>query len=322
MSAQQFRVGSPRELEATNEIVKEHAKVKKNVVDALKKLADDVEGLVLEHIEQELNEIWWDALGRKVIVGGGVISFALLPYPVLSAAVGIGACVVGYIIVGKSIYECRANGKKRIEKMKEIYELVSNQLDRYEKSKQTVLIDLKSYGLTQGNDFQGNMRRMKKWIDDAENSLTYGCFNELEDFLKKVKTQYLELGPDLQKTLQEKFMMDTEDMMKIGTDVGTAAAGLAGDIFTGVTHGAAGVGAAGVGTAIGKWGNIFQTINIMINGAFLYRDYEHHTMLEKMKKDWKGDNKEEIQKEEKFKKYFGLKDEINKIRDELNARGY
>lgn len=325
MSSKYFRVGRSSDLIATNDIVTKHSMIKEQVLKTLDDLADEAENITLTHINQEMDEHWWSGLGRSVVVVGGGISLVLLFIPVLSVAsapLGIVACVVGYAIIGKSIYECRANTKERIEKMKNIYKEVEDQLELYKVSQQTVFTDLESYDFSQGKDFKANMEKMANMIENAEKKEEYGCCNKLEDFLKKIKTQYLELSIEQKETLEsEKFQMDMKEFLTMGASIlskGTAGAGLLGDVATGVTHNTA----AAVGSGIGMWGNLLQGVNILINGCFLTKDVLEYRKLKKMRNDFKAGDKEQIKKEAKFKDYFDLKNEILEITKKMRSGGY
>ena len=70
-----------------------------------------------------------------------------------------------------------------------------------------------------------------------------------------------------------------------------------------------------------SWWRIFHGVNILINGVILVDDFYEYRNLREMHKTWYED-RGELMKNPRFKGEVSLRDEINKIRDQISGDGF
>jgi len=322
-------------VEAVLEAIKEHQKAKKQVTDALKQLSRDVEGIVIDKMESEYNATIANIVGRSIIIGVGTVSLIMLANPVTAAAsplVGLAGTVIGYAIVGGSKYYQMSVREKHAKRVKKVHEDLLIQLEKYAKSQAAVFdtFDIKMALLTEGKDIKKNLNRIRDLVEEIENESNGLSFKALLLFIEKAKAKYISLSQEQKKSLHiEDFVVKAKELMKVlppallsvnATNY-TAAASAIGGVINDVAGAGMHVGGtAGASVLSSPWLNVFQGINIAINGIFLINDIDKYLKLKEMKGEgWSV--KRIFQKTSDFNKEQQLRDLIEDIRDEI-LEGY
>ena len=80
-------LGNHSDFEITNNVIKEHKMVKKQVLQDLLELSDEAENMVIEKIDKEMTSTGVAMAGRGIVIGYGAASIFLLSNPI---GAGIG----------------------------------------------------------------------------------------------------------------------------------------------------------------------------------------------------------------------------------------
>lgn len=325
---------APLDFIESESVIKEHIKVKKDVLDLLLKFADEVDGLVIEQIEEDITEIKNRVAGRVINIFSSGVAIAFAVNPVLTSA-GI---TIGYIFMGGSrLYEMKCS-KDRAENLESIKNQIEKQLDRYTDSQKKVFEDLDNYEVFEhGKNFEENLAEIKALVREAEkqsdekfsNMKNMLCnleifFNNLDDFKKeKLNSEcFLSSVADLLwkwRAANERGEND-EDIKLLGEP----AAGVAGAAVVGLGISTPGNKPAWLPTWQPYMITFMHGLNIVGNMGFLIMDINEYIKLNRDWQDWHegGEKKQTLLGNSKFDLNVKMKTIIHQIRDKMNADGY
>jgi len=314
---------APRDYIESESVIKEHIKVKKDVLDLLLKFADEADGLVIEQIEDDIFKIKIRGVGRVINIFSSGVAIAFAVNPVFTTA-GI---TIGYILVGGSrLYEMKCSNAAKLDSIKERLE---KQLDRYIDSQEKVFKDLDKYEVFEhGKNFEENLAAIKALVREAEkqsdekfsNMKNMLCnlekiFNNLDDFKKE-------------KLNSEDFLSSVADLLSkwgAGKERGKNDEDI--KLLGEPAAGAVGAG-LGISTEGNKpawsFGTYMHWLNIVGNFGFLVMDINE---LNRLNRDWQawhegGEKKQTLLGNSKFDLNVKMKTMIHQIRDKMNADGY
>ena len=182
----------PPEILRLNEAFQRYQESKDQLCQDLQKLADNADGLILDHVDQDLEAVKKSMTGRGIVIGSGIASICLYTSPV-GVALGIGGILAGYALVGESKHYKLRCKNARADQMKRILEDLQKGMNNFEIVQGEVLEMLDGLGMfTIRNpdnfsvDFKENYRKIRDMIEDFE-SQTKSSLNQLLKYLLSVK---------------------------------------------------------------------------------------------------------------------------------------
>ena len=321
-----------------NEAVQKLKETKKDVLAVLKDLSEQSEGLVIEKIEDEITGIKEKMVGHGLVIAGGIAGTAIcLLQPagwVAIASTGGSAIsyVVGYLLVGDSMMFKMKISEKHSAKLKGIAKKVEVEVKHYKESQKKVYSDLENVSnFDSGEGFVENLKRIRAIVDTAE-AQTNVDLSSIEEVLLRLRKTYNSL-PDVKKRILDTkpfrdclSFLTKDDSGNLDHVTGPATVDTAAELKAAAAATAAPPVAAGAtadtaaASSISWWG-IFHGVNILINGVILVDDFYEYRNLREMRKTWYED-RGELMKNPRFKGEVSLRDEINKIRDQISGDGF
>ena len=220
-----IRLGRPSDINAVNDVIEQHKKLKEEVLAALDGLLLETEGLVIEKGKALIEEDMWSTggkiLGRGIVIAGGVASIILTCAGLapVGAAVGIGGVVVGYLIVGGSkCYEIKCS-MARAEKLKGICIKVEKEVNRYTDSQKKVFSELGTLSaFDPAQTFAQNLKMIRDIVDRAEAEANQ-FFPNIDKVIAGLKECYSSLSADKKKKLDSQDFLVTLSSLTSGASM-------------------------------------------------------------------------------------------------------
>ena len=320
-------------LKALTDVVVKHNKLKDEVTETLWDLSEKAGGLVIERVRDEMVSTTINALGRVIVIGTSIASLVLTPAGGLS--VGVIGSIVGYLFVGGSKVYAMSCQEEHVRKLKDIYQKLETEVNRYDASKMKVFSELGKLGAFDAEkSFVENLTKIRAIVTKAEQEAKV-FFPEIGKVIEMLKERYNDLPEDKKKNLNSKDFLAKMVQWSVGAflpnsaDIGTAAAGFLGDVLGGGSTAANAATPfpevatvareATAGAAQYPWFTTIHVLNIATNVGFLLWDANKIWELNEQRRAWNedGEDRQNLLKNPKFEKEVKLRNEILKIRDEI-----
>jgi len=317
---------APLDFIESESVIKEHIKVKNDVLDLLYKFAEETDGFVIEQINQDITKIKIRGVGRVINILSSGIAIAFAVNPVFTSA-GI---TIGYIVQGGSIWYEMKCYKKHAENLESIQERLQIQLYRYTSSQEKVFKDLEKYEVFEHDkNFEENLAAIKALVREAEKQ-GGEKFSNMKNLLCNLEIFFNNLEDLKKKTLNSKdFLPSVSNLLGISkeySDEYSEELGSAGRVdWKARAGGSVVIGASTEGNKPAwSFGNYIHGINILGNLGFIAMDINEYLKLSRMQQDWYegGEKKQTLLGNSKFDIDVKMKTIIHQIRDKINANGY